>query len=117
MSKKNKSNEWIIYPDIPDHIIIDEYKKQLNMQEDNKIVVDTITEEIENEISVEEKFESSFPEESKELTEEEKREIFIQKLKDSKKTYHPKKEFGVAYKAKRQKRNKQAKASRRANRK
>lgn len=56
-------------------------------------------------------------EEPRELTEEEKREIFIQELKESKKTYHPKKDFGANYKAKRQRKNREAKKSRKANRK
>lgn len=53
----------------------------------------------------------------KELTEEEKHELFIQKLKNSKKTYKPKKTFGVAFKSERKRKNKQAKKSRKINRK
>lgn len=142
MSNKNKSNEWVVYPDIPDHIIIDEYKKQLNMQEKDNIVIDTlenfdsinlpivknvdeslikdsITEDIENEITEEENISSNMsdePDENKELSEEEKREKYIQALKESKKTYHPKKDFGTAYKTKRQRKNREAKKSRKANR-
>ena len=52
-----------------------------------------------------------------ELTEEEKHAQFIEALKESKKTYKPKKHFGVAYKKDRKRKNKMAKASRRANRK
>lgn len=88
------------------------------MEEDNKIVVDTITEEVEKEIAAEEVSEIKSEEpEVKELTDEEKREKFIQGLKDSKKTYHPKKHFGLEYKAKRQRKNREAKKSRKANHK
>jgi len=59
----------------------------------------------------------TIPEEPKELTEEEKREILIQKLKESKLKYKPKKDFGNTYKAERKRKNKQAKKSRKANRK
>ena len=124
MSKRK--NDWVIYPDIPEHIIIDEYIKQNNMEEKDINVIDPIekfnssiiTEEIEKEIAAEEvsEIKSEEPEVS-ELTEEEKREKYIQALKDSKKTFNTKKDFGVAYKAKRQKKNKQVKASKRANRK
>lgn len=79
-----------------------------------------ITKQIENEVREEIKSETiggeTIPEEPVELSEEEKRELFIKALKDSKKTYKPKKHFGVAYKKERKRKNKQAKASRRANR-
>jgi hypothetical protein len=98
------------------------------MEEKENIVIDTlgnidnsnITEEIEKEIAEEEIISSNSSdeaEENKELSEEEKREKFIQALKESKKTYHPKKDFGTTYKAKRQRKNREAKKSRKANRK
>ncbi len=58
---------------------------------------------------------SSEPE-KKELTEEEKKAIFIQKLKDSKIVYHPRKKFGVAYHKKRKTKNKMQRQSRKNNR-
>jgi hypothetical protein len=80
----------------------------------------SITEEIETEVQEELKAETisdeSISEESSELTEEEKRKLLIKSLKESKKTYKPKKHFGVAYKKERKRKNKQAKKSRRANR-
>jgi hypothetical protein len=96
-------NEWN-YPEI---------NKTIKMQEKEIDVVDPELESIESQNMPDE------PEldESKELTEEEKREIIIQQLKDSKKTYHPKKNFGVAYKKARNKKNKVAKQSRKTNRK
>lgn len=51
-----------------------------------------------------------------ELTDEQKREQFIELLKNSKKSYKPKKHFGVNYKKERKRKNKQARASRKANR-
>lgn len=60
----------------------------------------------------------------KELSEEEMREAYIKALKDSRRKFRPVKhngnittnQFDVAYKQKRKKRNKLAKASRKANR-
>jgi hypothetical protein len=72
------------------------------------------------------------PEEAKELTDEQKHEIFIEQLKQSKIKFHPIKhpfkngmlltnitvnQFSADYRKKRQRKNKMAKASRRANRK
>ena len=65
------------------------------------------------------------PEEGRELTDEEKREIYIQQLKDSRKVFNPIKHignktinpYGVAYKQKRQNKNKMVKNSRRMNQK
>lgn len=93
------------------------------MNENNEITK-SIAEEIESEVKNEMRKKlteetingETVPEESTELTEEEKRKQFIKALKDSKKTYKPKKHFGVAYKKDRKRKNKQAKASRRANR-
>ena len=77
-----------------------------------------------NELEVEEKIMESV-EEKGELTDEEKREIYIQHLKDSRKVFNPIKHignktinpYGVAYKKKRQNKNKMAKNSRRMNQK
>ena len=53
----------------------------------------------------------------KELTEEEKREKFIEAIKQSHIRYHPKKQFGVAYKQKRKAKNKMQRESRKLARK
>jgi hypothetical protein len=55
--------------------------------------------------------------EKKELTEEEKRAKLIEALKQSQQRYHPKKQFGVAYKQKRKAKNKMQKTSRKSARK
>jgi hypothetical protein len=55
--------------------------------------------------------------EPKELTDEEKREKFIEALKASHQRYHPKKHFGVVYHKERKRKNKMQKASRKLNRK
>ena len=55
--------------------------------------------------------------EPRELTEEEKREALVKSLVASKMHYKPKKQFGTAYKKKRQAKNKAQRASRRGNRK
>jgi hypothetical protein len=90
------------------------------------VVFPDIEKESENTISQEFVTEDGFePEDEKELTEEEKRELIIRQLKNKTKTFHPIKyrgkttinQFGESYKKKRQKKNKQAKASRKANRK
>lgn len=51
-----------------------------------------------------------------ELTDEQKRAQFIELLKNTKKSYKPKKHFGIDYKKERKRKNKQAKASRKRNR-
>jgi len=111
MSKKNK---WVVYPDID--LTIDDLKKHWEMEEKD-ITEIPVNEELNNfeETSVEEK----------ELTEEEKREIYVKQLKESKIRFKPVKhygnitvnQFGKAYHKSRQAKNKQAKASRRQNRK
>lgn len=50
------------------------------------------------------------------LTDEQKRAQFIELLKSSKKSYKPKKNFGIEYKKERRRKNKQAKAGRKRNR-
>jgi hypothetical protein len=55
--------------------------------------------------------------EKKELTEEEKRAKLIEALKQSQQRYHPKKQFGVAYKQKRKVKNKMQSKSRKSARK
>lgn len=54
--------------------------------------------------------------ESVELTDEQKRKQLIELIKNSKKSYRPKKHFGIEYKKERKRKNKQAKAGRKANR-
>jgi hypothetical protein len=88
--------------------------------------------DITNELEVEEKIMEgveeelqNFLEEEKELTDEEKKEIYIKQLKESKikfrNTVHNGNvtitKFGADYRKKRQRKNKLAKASRKANRK
>ena len=51
-----------------------------------------------------------------ELTDEQKRAQLIGLIKNSKKSYRPKKHFGIEYKKERKRKNKQAKAGRKANR-
>jgi len=82
------------------------------MEENN--IVNPITEEIEEEVQAEEN--EIALDEPKELTEEEKRELLVQKLKESKKKYKPKKVYGVSYKQNRKRKNKLSKKSRKANR-
>jgi hypothetical protein len=68
------------------------------------------------EIFPEESPEEGIAPEKKELTDEEKKEKFIQHLKDSKLVYHPRKNFGVAYHKKRKTKNKMQRQSRKNNR-
>lgn len=56
------------------------------------------------------------PEPVKEPTEEEKRNNLIQSIVNSKLHYKPKKQFGVAYKKERNRKNKEQKKSRKSNR-
>ena len=52
----------------------------------------------------------------KELTDEEKHDLFIEQLKDSKNRFKTKKVYGVDYKKNRKRKNKAQKASRKKNR-
>ena len=87
-----------------------------NVMQASPIEDATIVEEVSNDLNEEfvntETNESS--EEDKQRIEKEK---LIQMIKDSKKTYKPKKSFGVLFKKERKRKNKNAKSSRRANRK
>jgi len=158
MSKSKRKNEWVIYPDI--QLTIDDYKKYSNMSELEKNEEITLTPEsitlpeVTNlpETTIAEEVSEVITEqleEEKELTEEEKREIKINFLKNSHIKFHPIKnatksivtsktvtalgrvkiekskitltnvttnQFGGDYRKKRQRKNKMASASRRANR-
>jgi hypothetical protein len=61
---------------------------------------------------------SSAPEETtpKELTDEEKHDLFIKQLKDSKNNFKTGKAYGAEYKKNRKRKNKAQKASRKKNR-
>jgi hypothetical protein len=104
--------KWVVYPDIPFDITIEQYKSIINMPENEKVlaevspenvevlkkmvaesqptlVEDSELKQVEAELDVLDKEEEAIPEEQKELTDEEKRELYIQQLKDSKKTFRP----------------------------
>lgn len=53
---------------------------------------------------------------NRELTDDEKRELIIQSIKNAKNSCKPKKHYGILYKKERQRKNRQAKSSRKANR-
>jgi hypothetical protein len=102
--------------------------ESITLPEVTNVAETTIAEEVTNvaettiaeEVTTEENLDNE-----KELTEEEKREIYIQQLKDSHIKFHPIKhngkitinQFDSEYRKKRQRKNKMAKASRKANRK
>lgn len=87
------------------------------MEMNNTSIEDaTIVEEINNNVN-EEYLNSEHSEISEEDKERIDKEKLIQMIKDSKKTYKPKKSFGVVFKKERKHKNKQAKSSRKANRK
>jgi uncharacterized membrane protein YgaE (UPF0421/DUF939 family) len=84
-----------------------------------KTITEEIQAEVEAEVAEEMQLESELvpaDEESKELSEEEKRQKFIQAVKESHLRYKPKKHFGVAYKAERKRKNKAQRKSRKLNR-
>jgi len=120
--------DFVVYPDI--QLTVDDIKNHMNMsdekergivlssiKDENEIFGTTVVEELEPSEDVEESIEN-------ELTDEEKREIYIQQLKESKIKYQSIKhkgkttinQFGSDYRKKRQRKNKMAKASRKANR-
>ncbi len=87
------------------------------MEMNNTSIEDaTIVDEINNNVN-----EEYFNSEPSELSEDDKERInkekLIEMIKNSKKTYKPKKSFGVPFKKERKRKNKQAKSSRKANRK
>ena len=85
--------------------------------EELKVIAKEIEEEVKTEVATEEITSVSGETEPKELTEEEKHAKFIQALKDSHNRYHPKKQFGAAYKQKRKAKNKMQSKSRKLSRK
>jgi len=124
MVKKTKEKkEWVVYPKV--ELTIDDIIEHLKMSEEKpNEVVDEITAEINAEVQAEELNEevSDVDENTDdvEMTDEEKREIFIAQLKESKVNFrnvvHSGKvttsKFGAAYRKKRQNKNKAQRKSR-----
>jgi len=96
--------------------------KEMNESPKEKTITEEIQAEVEAEVAEELQLESEstplekFGEELLESTEEEKRQKFIQAVKESHLRYKPKKHFGVAYKAERKRKNKAQRKSRKLNR-
>jgi hypothetical protein len=140
-------DKFVVYPEV--ELTIDDLKKHFNMSENDNVNPEStqlplvenltpksITEEIEAEVqeelknegaiegAVEGTVEGAVEEEEKELTEEEKHELFIKTLKESKIKFRNVKhdgnittvKFGAEYRKKRQHKNRMQKASRKANR-
>jgi hypothetical protein len=161
MVKKKQKREWVVYPEI--ELTIDDIVEHLKSNNSNKMEekneveampVDEITAEINAEVAAETEAEGISAEElldlaeTMDLTDEQKKEIFIQQLKESKIKFRPTKhgvkitetsvksqfgdfrkhrtaeiqtnvtvnQFGVDYKKTRQRKNKEQRASRKANR-
>jgi len=113
---EEKERGVIFTPEVVEEGRIDEFPEQ-------KTIAEEIQAEVEAEVAEEQmQFESeSTPleklgEELLESTEEEKRQKFIQAVKESHLRYKPKKHFGVAYKAERKRKNKAQRKSRKLNR-
>ena len=87
-----------------------------NVMQASTIEDATIVEEISGNVN-EEYVNAESTEHSEEDKQRIEKEKLIQMIKDSKKTYKPKKSFGVAFKKERKHKNKNAKSSRKANRK
>lgn len=141
MSKMNNNN-WVVYPEIS--FTMDDIVKHLEMTENNEKIANLLSEvnsanenlivgETLTEDEIEEGINAS---EDGELSEEELKALYVQQLKNSKSKVrqqkHPVKKvgtdivvmknitinsYGVEYKKARKKKNKLAKASRKANRK
>lgn len=137
MVKKKEKREWVVYPEI--ELTIDDFAEYLKNKNSNKMEekneveampVDEITAEINAEVAAETEAEGISAEEllnlaeTMDLTDEQKREIFIEQLKESKvhfrNTIHVGNKtitkFSPAYKKVRQRKNKEQRASRKANR-
>jgi hypothetical protein len=125
VQKEMPEEKFVVYPD--PQFSIEELIQHKNMteNEDKTDVTSVIPENI-LELPTEPEVLTEVPtlvdqnqgeEEPKELTEEEKREKFIEALKASHQRYHPKKHFGVVYHKERKRKNKMQKASRKLNRK
>ena len=110
-SGSTESTKVIFNPEIPEEGKIDEFP-QLNVDPE----IDIRSVKPLKEIFPEESPENGIAPEKKELTDEEKKEKFIQHLKDSHIVYHPRKNFGVAYHKKRRTKNKMQRQSRKNNR-
>ena len=109
---EEKERGVIFTPEVVEEGRIDEFPEQ-------KTIAEEIQAEVEAEVAEEMQLESELipaDEESKELSEEEKRQRFIQAVKESHLRYKPKKHFGVAYKAERKRKNKAQRKSRKLNR-
>jgi hypothetical protein len=85
--------------------------------EELKLIVSEIDKEVATEVESDLVQQNQGETESKELTEEEKRVKFIEALKQSHQRYHPRKQFGVGYKQKRNAKNRTQNKSRKLNRK
>jgi hypothetical protein len=85
--------------------------------EELKLIVSEIDKEVATEVEADLVQQNQGETEKKELTEEEKRAKLVEALKQSHQRYHPKKQFGTAYKQKRKAKNRTQKKSRKSARK
>ena len=126
----SKKKEWVIYPDVEP--TLDELKEYI-MQENEKLNVEELDVAMAGN-SLKEKLEgleddlrdgiNAENEEGQEMSEEEQRQLYIEHLKKMHMRFNPIKQvgnktinpYGTEYKQKRKKKNKQAKASRKTNR-
>lgn len=98
--------------------------KSVKTPEELGLIAEEIKAEVEAEVKAEAVKSEAVPEEPKELTEEEKREIFIKTLKESKIKFHPVKhdgsittnQFGASYRKARKRKNRIQKKSRKNSR-
>jgi hypothetical protein len=103
-------------------VVADVMNEQILAELKEKSIAEEIQAEVEAEVAEEMQLESELTpveklgEELLESTEEEKRQKFIQAVKESHLRYKPKKHFGVAYKAERKRKNKAQRKSRKLNR-
>ena len=170
MSKRKSNNKWVVYPEpifTLEELMLQKHMSGKTNQNENEIDVKSVktpeeinamlpkdVELLEDDVTVEGKLMEGVEEEfQKELTEEEKKAIFIQQLKDSRIRFHKYThptvsvvvsetikdfgggykrkvqertvvpitnetvtKFGAEYRKKRQRKNKMARASRKANR-
>lgn len=85
--------------------------------EELKLIVNEIETEVATEVEKDLVQQNQGETEPKELTEEEKRAKFIEALKQSHQRYHPRKQFGTAYKQERKRKNRAQGKSRKLARK